>query len=236
MKRFMIILIMALFVVGVSTSMVMADISTTDTTSEAIGIGSVIFPNPLPESTVNNKGTGYRGLPMQGEYHYPGIVPYMGPTTPSQRFRSVESMLVYADKFSVGTMQKALGLEVSEDPAVRDKLIKVYVVKKPVPNAALCGFVGHVATGKEGSLDVMFQVALAAHRLGANAIHITAQGVERIFKSSGGGIGFAITSSSLTANEDGGTARGGGTGYAWGSSKKVDDPWINAIAILVPGK
>ena len=232
MKKFMILLVMSFVVLGLS----MPAMAGANSSATAGAQSTIVFPDPLPETTVNSNGKGYRGLPIQGEYHYPGIVPYMGPVTPSQRFRSIEKILMYGDEFSIGTMQKVLKIAVSEDPAERDKLIKVYITKKAVPNAALCGFVGHVGKGKESSIDVLFKVALAAHRLGANAIHVTAQGVERTFKSGGGGIGFAITSSSLTANENGGTAKGGGTGYAWGSSKKIDDPWINATAILVPAR
>lgn len=227
MRKYILILTVILAFIGWNAA-AYAD-SSAGASAGASADNILTFTSPA-ETTVNSNIRGARSLPMQSEFHYPTIIPYIGPNTPSRTFRPIERILLYTNEFKVKEMEKVLGLVVTDTEAT----VKVYINGEKVKDAILRGYIGEIAQKNETSIDVLFRLCLAARRLGANAVHVTGQGVERELSSKGGGIGFAGTKASLTANEDGGSAAGFGTGYAWGKSKRIDTPWINAIAISVP--
>jgi hypothetical protein len=69
--------------------------------------------------------------------------------------------------------------------------------------------------------------------LGANVIHITAEGVDRELKAFGWGVGLSYTRASISDSEQSGGVAAGGTGISGGSAGYVDMPWFQVFALKV---
>jgi hypothetical protein len=105
-------------------------------------------------------------------------------------------------------------------------------LRRPDTEVVLVGYVTVKATGPNTvSMEVLAEAALAARDLGADAIHITAEGVERELRSFGWGVGLAYTKASISADETSGGVASGGTGVAGGKAGYKDLPWFQVFAI-----
>ena len=201
-----------------------------------------VFNTP---SETKNTGIGYRGFAEQGGVPIPGVPGYFGPVIKGSRYQSVESMTEYTDTFGIDQLNKmakedglnALGSKVIVTPLVdkvakedRANEIKVTLVKPA--GAVLKAYITVRATSSGTvSPEIMAEAMLAARALGADAIHVSAQGAEIVLKSFGWGVGLVTTRATISSNESTGSVSSGGTGISGASAGYQDRPWIQLFAI-----
>jgi hypothetical protein len=109
----------------------------------------------------------------------------------------------------------------------------VIYLTKPKINVDLVGYITVASKSKVGlSVKTMAQAALAAYEMGANIVHITAEGAERKLTTSGWGIGFNQTHATMYGGGEGSSGvSSGGTGYSTGTAGYRDLPWIQVFAL-----
>jgi hypothetical protein len=96
----------------------------------------------------------------------------------------------------------------------------------------LLGYITVRATSKNTvSAEILGEAMLAARELGADTIHVSADGVERVLDALGWGIGLSHTSANLDAGETQGGISTGGTGISGGHAGYHDNPWIQLFAV-----
>jgi len=204
-----------------------------------------VFNTP---SETKNHGTGYRGFAEQGGVPIPGMPGYFGPPTKRSRYQSAEDMTTYQDTFTLDQMTRmaketgldSFGSDVVVTPLVanvakddRAGQIKVALIR--VEGATLKGYITARATSSGTvSPELLGEVMLAARALGADAIHVSAQGAEIVLKSFGWGIGLAVTRATISSGETTGGVASGGTGISGGTAGYQDRPWIQLNAIKLP--
>ena len=177
-----------------------------------------------------------RGFLISPEIHYPGLIGYSGPATPGPLFRDVKQLLLYADTFTVKSLQDIVlksGLLKREDVIKDKKLLakEIQFVVTKVEGATLIEFGTTRSTEGADSVDVMAMAGVCAAKKGADIVHINAQGVSRSIKSLGWGVGLAFSRATIGTSEDASGVSGGGTGVAGGSAKINDVPWIQWTAL-----
>jgi hypothetical protein len=69
--------------------------------------------------------------------------------------------------------------------------------------------------------------------MGANAIHVSAEGTQRKLKSFGWGIGFNYTQATLNSDEDSSGIGSGGLGISGSTAGYVNMPWMQIYALQV---
>jgi hypothetical protein len=252
MKKMILIFAALTMVVGLSgnASALLDDNSVDNSTnanaSNDISNNATIINNGPAD--INNNGRGYRGFASQNDMNYPGTPAFFGPTTKGPMFQDVESMIAYKNVFTVAELEKMskdgvgmgfLGTKVIVTPLVdraddsAKSEIMVVLMEKP-DKATLKGYITVKATNDgKVSAEVMAEAMLAARELGANAIQVSAQGVERVMKAFGWGVGLAYTRATISADEAAGGVASGGTGIAGGEAGYKDRPWIQIFAIEV---
>ena len=208
-------------------------------------VTNVIIPC-VAETTVNNNGQGYRGFASPAETNFPGMPGFFGQTTKGPMFQDVGSMLEYKNTFTLDELNKMaknnigmgfLGTKVIVTPLVDkvdeiDRVDTMAVVMVKPEKAILKGYITVKATNDgKVSPEVMAEAMLAARKLGADAIHVTAEGVQRVMKAFGWGIGLAYTKATISNDETTGGVASGGTGIAGGEAGYNDRPWIQLFAI-----
>lgn len=109
----------------------------------------------------------------------------------------------------------------------------VIYLKKPKISVDLIGYVTAASKSKNGvSIKTVAQAALAAHKMGANIIHISAEGAERKLTTNGWGIGLNQTHSTINGGgENTGNVSSGGTGYSAGTAGYRDLPWVQVFCL-----
>jgi len=170
---------------------------------------------------------------------------------PGSSFQSIKTGLIYKDVFTTdelvkmskdATINGKFGSKVIVTPLVdevkdADKAESMKVLlQKPGEDlkVTVVGYITVRATSKNTvSMEVLAEAALAARDLGANVIHVTAEGVNRELKSFGWGIGLSYTRASISDTEQGGGVAAGGTGISGGSAGYVDMPWFQVFALKV---
>jgi len=210
--------------------------------------GPLLPPNPEQKdlTSVNNNGHGYRGFNNAAEIHYPGLPGYFGNATPGSSFQSCKTSLIYKDTFSVEELERmAKGFLGSKDivtPLVdevddKDKAPSIQMLlRKPADgtDVQVLGYITVKATSNNTvSMEILAEAALKARDLGANAIHITAEGIERQLKAFGWGVGLSYTRASINNDETTGGVAAGGTGIAGGSAGYKDMPWFQVFALKI---
>ena len=259
MKKFVMLFVAVVVVVGFTYTNVLAgnnaDANANSGSVVIIEEGAIQFQgNEIPKSTSNRStvdAKGYRGFVESANMPIPGTPGYFGTAIPGSSFQSIKTGLIYKDVFTVDELEKmskdntingSLGSKVIVTPLVDEvadedkaEFMKV-VLKKPGEDleVTLLGYITVRATSKDTvSMEVLAEAALAARDLGADVIHVTAEGANRQLKAFGWGIGLSYTRASISDSETSGGISGGGTGISGGSSGYVDLPWFQIFALKV---
>jgi len=181
-----------------------------------------------------------RAFPMAPEYHYPGLIGYSGPAMASSNFRSMKQIVLYSNVWKLKDLQNILikdklvkKHELITDKKVLAKTIRVIVSNGKAENAAVIGFGTSKSENGANSVGVFAMACVRAAKMGANAIHMNAEGVNRELKSFGWGIGLAMTRASINHDETAGSVAGGGTGIAGAKATVKDNPWLQWTALKV---
>jgi len=205
---------------------------------------TINFPAAKDVTTTRIDAKGYRSFPNQGEIHYPGHVGYFGKATPGSSFQNVRVLLSYQNTFNVdqlklmakgpwGSTVIANPLVKKADSADRADELKAFL-RKPAGNVKPLAFITVKATSNNTtSAEIIAEALLEARKYGANAVQITAEGVERELTTFSWGLGVAYSYASINANEDRGGIGSGGTGIAGGKAGYKDRPWLRVIAIYI---
>ena len=208
-----------------------------------------------------NSGPSKRGFAIPNDIHYPGTPSYFGKAIPSFQFQSVKTLLMYKSVFSIEElkdMAKGDGVVKSPrilvtvvnasydpdnqpvatfmgDPIPTDEVTEYMVIyiTKPKVDVDLVGYVTCATKSKVGlSVQILAKAALAAHEMGADMIHVSAEGAERKLTTNGWGIGFNHTHATINGGgEDSGNVASGGLGVSGGSAGYRDLPWVQVFAL-----
>ena len=250
--RSSLVLLVICVVFAMSSVPAIAD-SSAEAGAAAIGNyeNNVVFPEQKDLTRTQVDAKGYRGFVNQGEINYPGMPGYFGQATPGSSFQSVKIGLMYKDLFTVKELKKmskdntingSLGSKVIVTPLVdkvddKDKAESMKVLlKKPGKDleVELLGYITVKATSKGTvSMEILAEAALAARELGADVIHVTAEGVDRELRAFGWGVGLSYTRASISDSESSGGVASGGTGISGGSAGYADLPWFQIFALKV---
>ena len=252
MKRFIVAIILALFIMV--PGMAFAD-NYVDTNSSNVVLSN---PNLINAPTTNfNYAPSKRGFAIPNDVHYPGMPSYFGKAIPSFQFQSVKTLLMYKSVFSIvelENMAKGKGrvkptrilptlvngnyIPVETDEEVDGDIITpteymVIYITKPTIDVELIGYVTVATRSKVGlSVQALAESALAAHKMGANIIHVSAEGAERKLTTNGWGIGFNQTHSTINGGgENSGNVSSGGFGISGGSAGYRDLPWVQVFCL-----
>lgn len=215
-----------------------------DTEANAYNIFNQAAQKDLTTTNINAKGN--RPFAEGGPVPIPGMPGYFGTATPGSSFQSAKTALIYKDVFTEDELTKlakdAFGSKVIVTPLVdkvddKDKaeFVKM-MLRKPGEDlkVEVVGYITVKATGKNTvSMEILAEAALAARDLGANVIHITAEGVDRELNAFGWGVGLSYTRASISDSEQGGGVAAGGTGISGGSAGYADMPWFQVFALKV---
>jgi len=208
----------------------------------------VKFPEAKDMTTTNINAKGYRGFANPAETTFPGMPAYFGQPTRGPMFQDVKSILTYKDTFTLDELNRMakdnvglglLGTKVVVTPLVNeinevDRAGAIKVVMEKPEKATLKGYITVKATNDgKVSPEVLAEAMLAARALGANAVHVTGEGVERVMKAFGWGIGLAYTKATISNEESSGGVATGGTGISGGEAGYKDRPWIQLFAISI---
>ena len=256
MKRFAIVSValvalVLMFAVPSFAGDAIADASVSDVNAIAGNDLTINYPAQKDLTRTQIDAKGYRGFAEGGPVPIPGMPSYFGKAVPGSSFQSIKTGLIYKDCFTVKELEKMskdntingkFGSKVIVTPLVdevadKDKaeFVKV-MLKKPGKDleVTVLGYITVKATSKNTvSMEVLAEAALAARDLGADVIHVTAEGVSRELKSFGWGIGLSYTRASISDSEQGGAVAAGGTGISGGSAGYVDMPWFQVFALKV---
>jgi len=225
--------------------------ATVDNVNAAAGVtnnNEINFPDGPQDSTVRNYGTGYRGFPEGAPIPIPGSIGYYGDATPGHQFAPVRMMIFYKDLFNEAEIDNMLNSGKNNGrrkPMVRPFVkpvdedmmsgwIKVYTRKPEAEKIIPVGLITVKATSKDSlSADVLAECMERARELGANSIHVMAEGAQRELKSFTWGIGISYSQASMANGGKGGSLGGGGTGISGGTAGYHDMPWLQIHALVV---
>ena len=217
-------------------------IATTDSTSAAI-----------IDSHDNIQGSEMkRYYAPAGEINYPGSPNFFGGATPSYMDRlKVKDILEYdEDGISLD-----MALQMRQDDAFMGKRIMVrekygkMVEKSRIPSdrpmkvvftkqadMQSLGTITVVSDSKKSiSPDVFAEVIIKAHELGAVAIHVKAEGFQRLVRNEGAGIGFTWTGTTISGGQQSAMTGVMGFGKSWGEAGYFDHPFIVVHALFPAG-
>ena len=218
---------------------------------ENVEVGIDIQDNRVYEATEQKETK--RFFNNAGEINYPAAPNFFGGATPSYMDRlKVEDILEY-DEDGI-TLEMAL--QMRQDDAFMGKRIMVrekygkMVEKSRIPadrpmkvvytkqaDMQSLGTITVVSDSKKSiSPDVFAEVVIKAHELGAVAIHVKAQGFQRLVRNEGAGIGFSWTGSAMDLNGTVSAQTGVmGFGKSWGEAGYFDHPFIVVHALFPAG-
>jgi len=207
---------------------------------------TINYPEAKDLTRTDTNIKGNRPFVESGNVPIPGMPGYFGTATPGSSFQSAKTALIYKDVFTEEELKNLAkdpwGSKVIVTPLVKEvddkdkaEFMKM-MLRKPGDDlkVEIVGYITVKATGKNTvSMEVLAEAALAARELGANVIHITAEGVDRELKAFGWGVGLSYTRASISDSEQGGGVAAGGTGISGGSAGYVDMPWFQVFALKV---
>ncbi|MFW9871774.1 MAG: hypothetical protein ACFFG0_01645 [Candidatus Thorarchaeota archaeon] len=201
---------------------------------------SITFPDPLPETTVNNNGKGYRGFGVAPEMTYPGMPTYFGQATRNSNVQSVRAITLYKKTFTLAEL-KAMLKDVSVDanmegdPEIeaKDTDTVTIVVDPPLPSKVRqVGLITVKSTNTETpAMYVLAQAALKTIKMGGDVLLVTAEGAGTQLKSLGWGIGLAYSRAMMSADEETSGVASGGMGISGGKAGYGSLPWIQGTAL-----
>ena len=206
----------------------------------------VNLPDVPAEITNHSKGTGYRGLPNGVEHHGPGMPGYFGQATPDPKFQSLKTVLIYKKNFTVDELKKMARTRRHRSTLLVTPLVDkmdwrsrptniTIIISRANTSAKLLGYI--TDTGKNehtASINVLAEMALEAINLGANTLHVTAEGIQRVLLASGWSLGFGGTRAQLNSGEDAGSVASSGCSIGGGKAFYSGRPWLQAFALWMP--
>ena len=260
MKKFIIAAVLAVFLMV--PGMAVADHhygnnnDTIDSEASAVQDQTTVVGVDLLNGSFNG-GPAKRGFAIPNDIHYPGMPSYFGKAIPSFQFQSVKSLLMYKSVFSIEELKNmskgkgrvkstrilptvvnasyAKGATFMGDAIPTDEVTEYMVIyiTKPTIEVDLVGYVTCATRSKVGlSIQTLASAALAAHEMGANIIHVSAEGAERKLTTNGWGVGFNQTHATINGGgENTGNVSSGGFGVSGGSAGYRDLPWIQVFAL-----
>ena len=244
-KLFTILSIALLSIVLVSPAMAdaTATATVTDTTASVVNSDNRVYEAPDGK---------YRGPIGAGEITYPGAPNMFGGATPSYMdILKVKDILEY-DEDGI-TLNMALQMRQDESfmgkrIMVREKYGKM-VEKSRIPanhpmkvvytkqaDMQSLGTITVVSDSKKSiSPDVFAEVIIKAHELGAVAVHVKAEGFQRLVRNEGAGIGFTFTGTTISGGQSSAATGVMGFGKSWGEAGYFDHPFIVVHALFPAG-
>jgi len=255
-------LIMFLSIVALSLMIitpVMSDMNNDATSTSGAEAGSTAIiengafqDNRTYEGSVNQATKVKRYFAPAGEVNYPNSPAMFGGATPSYMDRlKVKDILEY-DEDGI-TLNMAL--QMRQDDAFMGKRIMVrekygkMVKKSRLPadhpmvifytkqaDMQSLGTITIVSDSKKSiSPDVFAEVVIKAHELGAVALHVKAEGFQRLVRNEGAGIGFTWTGTSISNGQSSAATGVMGFGKSWGEAGYFDHPFIIVHALFPKG-
>ncbi len=193
---------------------------------------------------VNNISDAKRGFANPAIIGFPGLPGYFGTATPGSSFQSLQTLLTYKNLFTTDELMMmakgTFGSKVIVTPLVKkvgdnDKaeIMKLSLMRPEATKTTLVGYITVKATS-DGTVspEIMAEAMLAARDLGADTVHVTSEGVERVLKAFGWGIGFSYTKATMNSSETAGGVAAGGTGISGGTAGYKDRPWLQLFALV----
>ncbi len=196
-------------------------------------------------ASVTNLTQGTRGFANPGLINYPGLPGYFGTSTPGSSFQSLKTLLTYKTTFNTDELRLMakgnFGSKVIVTPLVKAvaddaKADSMNLSLKAASGATviMVGYITVKATSNGTvSPEIMAEAMLAARDLGANTVHVTSEGVERVLQAFGWGIGFSYTKATMNGSETASGVASGGTGISGGTAGYKDRPWLQLFAVIV---
>ena len=192
---------------------------------------------------------GARGFAIPAETTFAPLPSYLGAATPSSSFQSIQTILTYGITFTKSELErmakgsgvfksvkvKAKALIDVEGPNTDDPVLTIYLRKPTEGKIMQIGFITANAENVDNnSVEVLGKAGLAALKMNANALHVTAEGAHRILKAFGWGFGSNTTHASMNGTEqDYGNVTSGGFGLSGGTAGYKDMPWLQMFALVV---
>jgi hypothetical protein len=190
--------------------------------------------------------------PIPQDLKFPQIIPYFGPDNPGFRFVPVHDILLYSKSFTIETLQKGIPQamfdkydlkRITDKDALDDIMTVIYddQVNGANPNISregynLVGFIQAKAIDESTSVTALKVLLLIAHRMGADSVQVTRQGVDFSMEATGYGASIGGTSGTYSESGNSGSISAGMLGWAKGKSGAIKDPWLQGIALTNKSK
>ena len=190
-------------------------------------------------TSINNRGSGYRGFANQAEISYGPLPGYLGPARHDANVQSAEVITMYKNTFTradVEALVKGVNIDANryvDKVAEEDEgTVTVIFIAPDKSEVVQCAVITTKATSKEtASANVLGAAILSALEVGADTLLVTAEGLSTELASFGWGVGFAYSSATISTDEKSGGIGSGGLGISGGSAGYKSFPWIQAIAL-----
>jgi len=221
----------------------------TDSQSDATAVieNGAIQDNRVYEGTKTRETK--RFFLNSGEVNYPGAPNMLGGATPSYMDRLKVSDILEYDEDGI-TLNMAL--QMRQDDAfmgkrimVREKFGKMVKSKRLDANTPMkvvytkqadmqsLGTITVVSDSKKSvSPDVFAEIVIKAHELCAVALHVKAEGFQRLVRNEGAGIGFTWTGTTISNGQSNAMTGVMGAGKSWGEAGYFDHPFIVVHALF----
>jgi len=245
MKKAIMILAAIMVVSFSGSALAFLDDNSVDNSTNA-NADAAVNTNTVNDNRDFSQSNNKRSFANQGIVNMPGAPGFFGQTTKGSKFQSIRSILLYGDVFTLAELDRMtkkgtglgfLGTKVIVTPLVEkvDKDLRVDAMKVVLVKPEMSVLKGYITVNatNDGKVSpaIMAEAILAARALGANAIHVSAEGVERVIKAFGWGIGLSYTKATISDTETSGGVASGGTGISGGTAGYKDRPWIQLFAI-----
>ena len=229
-----------------------ADANAQTTSDSTAVIENGAFQDNRVYNTKNDPMKTKRYFAQPGEMNYPGAPNMLGGATPSYMDRlKIKDILEY-DEDGI-TLRMAL--QMRQDDAfmgkrimVREKYGKMKKDKRldadtpmavffeKVPGMQSLGTITVVSDSKKSvSPDVFAEIVIKAHELGAVALHVKAEGFQRLVRNEGAGLGFTWTGTTISNGQSNAATGVMGFGKSWGEAGYFDHPFIVVHALFPKG-
>jgi len=182
-------------------------------------------------TSINNRGSGYRGFANQAEISYGPLPGYLGPARHDANVQSAKIITMYKNTFTradVEALVKGVNIDANryvDKVAEEDEgTVTVIFIAPDKSEVVQCAVITTKATSKEtASANVLGAAILSALEVGADILLVTAEGLSTELASFGWGVGFAYSSATISTDEKSGGIGSGGLGISGGSA----GPYLN---------
>jgi len=186
-----------------------------------------------------------RAFANPGSVTYPGAPEFYGPDSPSSNvmdLRDILSMKNTYDRHVLSVTTKKADMRfrarylvptMNKRDRSPDDSVSVYL-GKPTAGDMVAMLMVRADDTDTTTFEVMAKAALLALDVKADSLYVVAYSAEKVVKTSGWGVGFGHTTSTMNSAGDIGTVNTGGTGFQKGESGLKGKPWVHAIAVRIP--